>query len=404
MGPTTLFDKSFIQSLSIDESVWYNHFYINNICPLFYVETLADLSKEMSNGRTAEDVVGNIADKTPEGGLPNVFHLEICLASLYGEQVPMVGQIFINAGKPVKNQDKAGLLVEGTPENLALARWRERKFEEVERDFAREWRTQIKGTKLSNLKECINYLPDSYKELKNLEQIASFVDRFLADKKYVRNHALLVKKLQYISIVDMSNIMRRWQYMKHIPIVEFAPYASYVLKVDLVFILAMYKGIISDQRPSNGIDVDYLKYLPFSYVFVSQDRLHRMLFPYVKNGKQQFLWGIDLKTSLKRINEFFLELPEEVRKKGINYFATYPPTEFDNLVTQSWEVFRGSKLPRGKREYHEPKPNPELVKRMNDLTPATKAEVNISDPDFITIKKQVNRRKGSWQIIPDDVE
>ena len=73
MGPITIFDKSFLQSLNIDESVWFDNFYLVNISPLFYMETLADLAKEMSRGRTPEQIVGEIASKTPEmGGSPNV--------------------------------------------------------------------------------------------------------------------------------------------------------------------------------------------------------------------------------------------------------------------------------------------------------------------------------------------
>jgi hypothetical protein len=65
MGLIALFDKSFLQSLSVDESVWFDHFFIPNICPLFYVETLADLEKSVREGRTPEREVGRIAEKTP---------------------------------------------------------------------------------------------------------------------------------------------------------------------------------------------------------------------------------------------------------------------------------------------------------------------------------------------------
>lgn len=40
-----------------------------NITPLFYVETVADLYKEMRKGRTPEQVVGIIADETPDLGI-----------------------------------------------------------------------------------------------------------------------------------------------------------------------------------------------------------------------------------------------------------------------------------------------------------------------------------------------
>lgn len=78
MGPIALFDKSFLQSLSLDESVWFDHFFYPTICPLFYVETLADLTKSVGpSGRTAEDVVRIIADKTPVlSGGPCMHHRE----------------------------------------------------------------------------------------------------------------------------------------------------------------------------------------------------------------------------------------------------------------------------------------------------------------------------------------
>lgn len=45
MVPIALFDKSFLQSLSVDKSVWFDHFFLPVVCPLFFVETLADLTK-----------------------------------------------------------------------------------------------------------------------------------------------------------------------------------------------------------------------------------------------------------------------------------------------------------------------------------------------------------------------
>ena len=66
MGPTILFDKSFLQSLSLDEAVIFDHFFIALICPMFYVETLADLGKSVRPGRTPEDEVRIIAGSAPK--------------------------------------------------------------------------------------------------------------------------------------------------------------------------------------------------------------------------------------------------------------------------------------------------------------------------------------------------
>src|SRR3989304_136700 len=50
LGPITIYDKSTLESLSVDEAVWFSNFYRANITPLFFVETLADLEKEVAKG------------------------------------------------------------------------------------------------------------------------------------------------------------------------------------------------------------------------------------------------------------------------------------------------------------------------------------------------------------------
>ena len=88
MGPIALFDKSFLQSLSLDESVWFDHFFLSTICPLFFVETLADLEKAVRAGRTPEQEVGIIADKTPEMcGTPCAYHVDLAVINLLGHAV-----------------------------------------------------------------------------------------------------------------------------------------------------------------------------------------------------------------------------------------------------------------------------------------------------------------------------
>ena len=102
MGPITLFDKSFLQSLSRDESFWFDHFFLANICPLFYGENLADLDKSVKNGRTPEQEVGVIADKFPAWGMPCLYHRGLCINELLGFAVPMTGQVPIPGGRRVE--------------------------------------------------------------------------------------------------------------------------------------------------------------------------------------------------------------------------------------------------------------------------------------------------------------
>ena len=89
-GPILLFDKSTLQSLNIDAAVWLDNFFRTNITPVFFAEVLGDLEKTDPIGRRPDDVVGNLAKKTPiRGSLLNVFHAELCFANLIGETVSM---------------------------------------------------------------------------------------------------------------------------------------------------------------------------------------------------------------------------------------------------------------------------------------------------------------------------
>ena len=84
MGPVAIFDKSFLQMISVDEAVWFGNFYRANITPLFFAETLADLEKEIAKGRTPEQVVGNLARKDTRSGCVPVYLNELSPAEARG--------------------------------------------------------------------------------------------------------------------------------------------------------------------------------------------------------------------------------------------------------------------------------------------------------------------------------
>ena len=88
LGPILIFDKSTLQSLNPDEAVWLDNFFLTNITPLFFIETLADLEKQIRSGRTPEQIVGELAYKTPDmGSRPNVHHMVLLNGELNGAGV-----------------------------------------------------------------------------------------------------------------------------------------------------------------------------------------------------------------------------------------------------------------------------------------------------------------------------
>ena len=292
MGPIALFDKSFLQSLSIDESVWFDHFFYPTICPLFYVETLADLTKSVgSSGRTAEDAVRIIADKTPVlSGGPCMHHRELCIANLMGHPVPMSGQVPRAGGRRVKAADgKRGVVFDESPEAQAFSRWQHGEFHEVERRFAAGWRRMLATLDLPAIAERIRTLGISPKECKTVEIAYVIASTSVHQKqKPVDQMALLFSFLDIPPDLQRA-ILQRWSIDQFRPLAEYSPYAAHVLVVELFFQIALAANLISAERPSNRIDVAYLCYLPFSTVFISSDKVHRKCAPVFLRNNQEFV-------------------------------------------------------------------------------------------------------------------
>jgi hypothetical protein len=138
MGPILIFDKSALQMLNLDEAVLLDNFFLSNITPVFFVETLADLEKEVSAGRRPEDVVGHIARKTPLGSKANLHHATLAAQELIGNPIPLQGQICVGGGRrSLTASGRKGVVLTDSPEEEALKRWGENRFLDVERNAAR---------------------------------------------------------------------------------------------------------------------------------------------------------------------------------------------------------------------------------------------------------------------------
>jgi len=221
--------------------------------------------------------------------------------------------------------------------------------------------------------------------------------------------ALISLNVPYYSHQD---IQKCWSIAGHPPLPEYAPYAAYVLTVELFFHIAVAANLISSKRPSNRVDIAYLFYLPFCMMFVSSDRLHRSCAPLFLRDNQEFVWGQDLKRSLSQINEHYLQLPETTKKKGVVSFASYlPPTE-DPLMQLLWNRL----LPRSKEIRERDIPNRltaehtwgelvEEIKELEDAPPLSPKEIDFEPQDIhgVLVRRHVRRIKGSWQQVPNQV-
>lgn len=410
MGPIALFDKSFLQSLSTDEAVWFDYFFIPVVCPVFFIETLADLEKPARHGKTPEEEVAIIAAKTPElSGGPCYFHLELCIGNLLGQPVPMDGRIPMAGGRPVKVAGKVSTIIEVTPEADAFQRWKASHFLDVERRHARGWRAALEAVDLSGLQRAMNAMgvtPKTCKSLSDARHTAGHVVAALT--KSTGRFALALEALG-IPRDARTLITERWKSIGKPSLRAFAPYAEHVLTVEFFFRIAVGANLIAATRASNRADVAYLLYAPFCQAFVSWDRLHRVCAPHFLRADQTFVWGQQLKGSLKAINEHFLALPPEKRRGSIYQFADTLPAEVEGVAHDLYKRYTPSLL--RKRNRIKPSAIPgdkvsELVKQIKSFESAPFSQeammTTLDRMDGLVVKRSVHATRGSWIQVADE--
>ncbi len=411
MGPTLIFDKSTLEGLNTDEAMWLDNFFLSNITPLFFIETLADLEKEVRRGRTPESVVGSLAHRTPDqSSKPNVHHRTLLEAELSG-----AAPIDMEHGRPHVAQvrsmalgQKTGVMLQQAPEEEALARWREMQFLELERLQAKAWRES-----LSNID-----LEGTYRTYQAFFPIGK--PKSLSDVRRIVNVHLDATDQEQVLIFGLSvlgaaptfqaQILNRWRKIGKPPITSFAPYFRHVISVDLFFNLAIAADLIGRGRPSHKIDVAYLYYLPFCKVFTSNDRLHADIVPIFLRADQTFVLGTDLKEDLGKLDQYYDALPSEVKDRGVMSFAHRPPDDTTFLVTRLWDKhmsprWRGAATPT-------PQPDSEIGRRLKEeirhmveegkpLPPGS--HVDGDKADFMIVKRLVRARMGKWERFPPEV-
>ena len=236
MGPIALYDKSFLQGLRLDEAVLFDHFFYTNTSPIFFVETLADLAKDLQD-RTPEREVQIIAEKTPQlHGGPNMFHGELCLGSLLRNDVSMIGQIVVPPAPPVSARGQTGVVFKEPPEREAFSRWQDGQFTEVERRFAKVWREALAKLDFQVIAARLNEIGVDAKNFQSLEEASDRAKRIVSGRGSY-NLLEVAMTLQGIPVDFKELIIKRWKRQGYPQITKFASYSSFVLEIDLFFIL-----------------------------------------------------------------------------------------------------------------------------------------------------------------------
>jgi hypothetical protein len=155
------------------------------------------------------------------------------------------------------------------------------------------------------------------------------------------------------------------------------------------------------------MDIAYLFYLPFSHAFVSSDKLHSRCAPLFIRENQRFVWGIDLKADLRRMNAHYLSRPEAQRERGIMAFAQLPPKTGDFLTARLYD----RSAPNWRKGSCDVVLDNDASKDIAyDILALTESPETIPapyDPDdpslnMRALARNVYKRKGSWWQLPKD--
>lgn len=411
LGPIIIADKSALQSLSVDESCWFDNFFLHNITPLFYIETLADLEKELKSNKTPEQVVGDLAIKTPTAVYPNIYYQTLVVHDFLGNKIEMSNRPIIGGGETkMSPEGKVGVHFNEFPEVKAMNRWQKGEFLEIERELAKDWRQALSNLSFDYYIAMVKNIVPQDRSFRDLAAIKEFVDDFVKGN----DKAILQLAFEVLGIPQKARplIMKRWEDEKQPSLDQFAPYVAYVFKIDLLFYLALDKSFISRDRPSNKIDVAYLYYLPFCMVFVSKDNLHARVAPLFMEKGQTFVKGDDLKADMKKLDEYYSKLPDELKEQGIMRFAVYPPEDMETLIAKLWDKY----LPiwrkhasEKKSEKKDPEDSKKLVEHLNNLEKnsqpiTTERPVTADEADHVMFQRTMRLRKGKWKLLPPEIE
>jgi len=294
-----IIDKSVLQGLNKRESKWLFHHFRVNIPPVFFAELIGDLKKSdqrASTGNAVGDVrmlSGKIESSHVDLNATSASLLEL---ELLGRKFPLDGRPVIESAQPVPMPDGSyGVLIDQTPMQRVLDRWRSGNFDEMERDFAEIWRKRIATIDLEAIVKATK--GQAFRDAASLSDVAGIVDSYCFRPGC--DYANLLKWMKINSVPEplTATAIRRWRQLGRPPATNFAPYTAHLAKVELFFYVAVSCGLIST-RSSNEIDCEYFRYIPFARVFSSSDKLHRKLFDAFSSDKQMFVYGPDLKEGL----------------------------------------------------------------------------------------------------------
>lgn len=299
-----------------------------------------------------------------------------------------------------------GLIQNPGPEHDVFERWQNRQFLQRERGFARSWRQKLRQVDLSTLKAGIRAF-GFLQRCTSLEEVHALALHLVNCREHKRD----LVKLALIALGTNSRtertVLERWTTSDQPALIDYAPYTSFILRVEAFFAIAQEFAPLISPEPNSRSDFNYFHYVPFCNVFVSSDKLHLRTAKFFLRSNQTFVDGKLLKESLRKLVVRYLALPDEERDRSLVINAPRPPIDDpDCIVAKLWNRHEGPK-------WREPAPTvpPELIAALEGLLRDMKTEqVQVEDESdlarvsSVEFNRYIPERRGSFRLVPKGMQ
>jgi hypothetical protein len=333
-GISMILDKSAFQSFNNDQIVQLHRYYWLNITPILVMEVLGDLKKDIEPGVINSEKVAELSKKLSSFNSSINSHYSLLIQEeLTGKLTIPFYTPLIDTGVPVKMQDgNTGIWIEPSIERKSINRWKEKDFNDIDKYLSKLWRdVTLKPDTLTNIKELLKKEISEFKVLTKQTDIIDFLNAsFNNPDLHLAILELLVLEFS-LSSKTISEIFYRWETFDEKNLHRFAPYSMFCLKAKLFFYICL-QNVIIGTRPTNLLDLDYVYYLPFCRVFVSNDKFHKQIVPYLITQDQLFIKGKELKSDLIKIQEIKDKLSDDELKRT----HSEPPRVKELITYKIW--------------------------------------------------------------------
>jgi hypothetical protein len=396
MGPIILADKSAVEALASRELNFLRRFYTLNVAPVLVLEILADLKKDAPGGSSKRWVI-ILARKIANASAVNVHHGRMLESCFGGHDILMRGVPIVHSDRTTIGPDgKYGIIIEESPEEQALLRWRHGQFSQAEEILADRWRVVTRAADLEGLQRLLKRVHSRLPDFGSVSALRDFVDRFISQTDATTLLEWFLREMPFRLMTRIRGFAH-FVISKAGSIQRFSSYLHYCLVVTLMFRFGLARGLITP-RATNWIDLEYLYYLPFCNIFVSRDQMHVDLVSPLLTNEQRFIHGDELKRGLGRMANWWEGMSESDRGDFDASAGVGPPEWQDSPTFQAWQEFMDPNYrrrgPRNLMDTLEPQVLDRVmrhIRRHLDESTTSPVSVNTDDPGvtFVAKKKTV---------------